>query len=256
MKIEVLGSGTSQGIPVIGCSCEVCTSSDPRDKRLRCAIWVRYQNLSFVIDIGPDFRAQMLRSKVDHMDALIITHEHNDHVIGIDDVRPFNFKQRMDIPVFAEAHVQEKLKQRFEYAFHTNPYPGAPRLLLKDITASETFQLGSLEIIPIQVFHGKMPVLGFRIGDFTYITDANRIDEEERVKIRGSKYLIINALHHEPHHAHFNLNQALEVIADLKVEKAFISHISHRMGRYAKVNATLPQNVELAFDGLQLTLPD
>jgi len=254
MTIELLGTGTSQGVPVIGCNCAVCTSGDDRDKRLRCSVWIKTESTSLVIDAGPDFRTQMLRSKVQKLDALLITHEHNDHIIGMDDVRPFNFKQKEDMPVFATPEVQSQLKQRFDYAFAENPYPGAPRLKLRSINSKDTFKVNEIEIQPIEVLHGNMPVLGFRIGDFTYITDANSIEENERKKIRGTKHLVINALHHKEHYSHFNLSQALEVIKDLEPENAYLTHISHLMGKTEVINQELPDNVQLAYDGIQIIL--
>lgn len=252
MIVELLGTGTSQGVPVIACNCEVCTSNDPKDNRLRCAVWIKTKDSSIVIDAGPDFRMQMLRAGVQRLDALLITHEHNDHVIGMDDVRPFNFKQKIDMPVYAVPEVQSQLRKRFDYAFAENKYPGVPRLSLRTLDPKSTLRLNEIEFIPIQVMHGNMPVLGFRFGDFTYITDANHIEEEERRKIRGTKTLVINALHHEEHYSHFNLRQALAVIEDINPEKAYLTHISHKMGTTKSINQELPSNVELGYDGLKI----
>ncbi len=252
MIAELLGTGTSQGVPVIGCSCEVCSSFDTRDQRLRCSVWIKTKHTSVVIDSGPDFRTQMLRAKVQTLDALLITHEHNDHIIGMDDVRPFNFRQKVDLPVFAVPEVQSQLRMRFDYAFTDKKYPGVPRLSLQTIHPATSFFVNELEIIPIQVMHGNLPVLGFRIGDFTYITDANHIDEEERKKIRGTKTLVINALHHKEHYSHFNLVQSLAVVQDINPEKAYLTHISHFMGTTERINKDLPPNIELAYDGLKI----
>ncbi len=253
LKITFLGTGTSQGVPVIGCDCEVCTSDDSRDHRLRTSVMIEYDDVRIVVDSGPDFRQQMLYHKVQSLDALLITHEHNDHVIGMDDVRPFNFKQKKAMTVYATVRVQKELKKRFAYAFSENPYPGAPRLQLKTIDKDHPFEVGNRTIYPIQVIHGTMPVLGFRFGEFTYITDAKEIDDEEKEKIKGSKYLVLNALHHRQHHSHLNLEEALALIAELQPEKAYLTHISHQMGRHEKVQATLPKNVFLATDNLSLT---
>ncbi len=250
MKITFLGTGTSQGVPVIGCDCVVCTSGDPRDQRLRTSIMVEHDQTRVVVDVGPDFRQQMLYQGVRQLDALLITHEHNDHIIGMDDVRPFNFRQKRAMTVYATAAVQSELRQRFAYIFSENPYPGAPRLQLNTINKDAPFQINDLHVIPLEVSHGKMPVLGFRFDDFTYITDAKSITAEEKAKIRGSRFLVLNALHHREHHSHFNLEQALELIEELQPEQAFLTHISHQMGKYEKVQPSLPDGVFLATDNL------
>jgi len=211
---------------------------------------------NIVIDAGPDFRQQMLRAGVSHLDAVILTHEHNDHIIGIDDVRPFNFRQKQDIPVYASERVQAELKKRFEYIFAENKYPGTPSLQLHTISKNQPFEIEGIPILPIEVIHGRLPVLGFRFGDFTYITDARTIDDFEKEKIKGTKVLIINALHYFEHYSHLNVEQALELINELQPEKTYITHVSHYMGLAAEVNKILPDNVELAYDMQELVIGD
>lgn len=250
--VTFLGTGTSQGVPVIGCTCKTCQSTDLHDKRLRTSIMISTEQTNVVIDCGPDFRQQMLREQVDHLEALVITHEHNDHIIGMDDVRPFNFMKRTDMPVYAAARVAEELKLRFAYVFAENPYPGAPMLKLFPIDRTSSFTINDLMFIPIEVMHGKLPVLGFRIGSFTYITDMKTVSDAEKEKIRGSKYLVVNALHHKEHHSHLNLQEALEFVREIAPEQAFLTHMSHRMGLHEEVNSSLPTGVSLAYDGLQI----
>lgn len=255
LKITFLGTGTSQGIPIIGCDCKVCQSDNPCDKRLRVSILVDYKNTKLVVDVGPDFRQQMLRANVKNLDAILITHEHNDHVIGLDDVRPFNFMNMTDMPVYAVERVQKELKQRFDYVFKEHQYPGAPMVKLMDIPLNEPFNIGDLEIIPINVMHGELPILGFRFGDFTYLTDVKTISEKEMEKVRDSKVLVLSALHQDKHHSHLTLKEALELIEKLKPKKAYLTHVSHKMGLHAEVSKILPSNVEFAYDGLELNLP-
>lgn len=254
MKITFLGTGTSQGVPVIGCECEVCQSKNPKDKRLRTAAMVEIDGQTFVIDVGPDFRQQMLRERVTDITAILMTHEHNDHIIGMDDVRPLNFLHKKAMSVFAEERVQEELKLRFAYVFAENPYPGAPRLILQDIDSKKSIIIGETEIIPIRLWHGTLPVLGYRFGDFTYLTDFNKIEEEELEKVKGTKILAIDALHHSEHHSHLNLKQALEMIEKINPESAYLIHCSHRMGLAEEINSSLPTNVQLAYDGLKIIL--
>ncbi|MFK7981766.1 MAG: MBL fold metallo-hydrolase [Saprospiraceae bacterium] len=252
MKITFLGTGTSQGVPVIGCECEVCQSNDTKDERLRTSAMVEWKGKTIIIDAGPDFRQQLLRAKVTDVDAILMTHEHNDHVIGMDDVRPLNFKHQKSMPVYAEERVRKELKERFAYIFAENPYPGAPRLTLESIEEGENITIEDLTIQPIRAWHGNLPVFGFRFGDFTYLTDVNRIEATELAKVKGTKILALDALHHSKHHAHFNMEEALALIEELQPEQAYLMHISHRMGLAEKVNAILPEQVELAYDGLQL----
>ncbi len=253
-RFTFLGTGTSQGVPVIGCRCEVCTSDDPRDNRLRCSalITIDYQDIvtNIVIDTGPDFRQQMLRAHVTDIDAVLYTHEHSDHTAGLDDVRPFNFRQRHPMPLYATPAVQTALRTRFDYAFAENPYPGAPQLDLITINKNDSIRINNSDVQPIGIMHGALPILGFRIGDLTYITDCKSIEPEEMAKIEGTKILILDALHHNEHHAHLNLTQALDIVNHVKPERAYFIHCSHHMGKAADVNPTLPDGVELAYDGL------
>ncbi|MFK7807138.1 MAG: MBL fold metallo-hydrolase [Saprospiraceae bacterium] len=253
MKITFLGTGTSQGVPVIGCTCEVCQSTDPKDNRLRTAVLISKGSVNIAVDCGPDFRQQMLRAKVDHLNAVLITHEHNDHVIGMDDVRPFNFSSGIDMPIYATEDVQEKIKARFSYVFSSNPYPGAPRLKLNTIQKDKPFWVSGIKVNPIEIIHGRLPILGFRFGDFTYITDAKTITAGEMEKLKGTKVLVLNALHHNVHHSHLNLSEALEWIEKIAPEKAYLLHLSHKMGKHKEVSEQLPFNVELAYDGLTIT---
>jgi phosphoribosyl 1,2-cyclic phosphate phosphodiesterase len=252
LKITILGSGTSQGVPVIGCDCEVCTSAGPRDQRLRVAILISRGGVNIAVDAGPDFRQQMLRAGVKSLDAVLLTHEHNDHIIGLDDVRPFNFMQWKKMPVFATPQVQAEVRKRFAYIFEKNPYPGSPMLELRTISKAENFEVSGINITPIEVLHGELPVMGFRLGDFTYLTDVKTIAEDQKAKARHSKVLVLNALHHKTHHSHLNLREALAMIEDLAPEQAYLTHISHRMGLHAAVSKTLPKNVALAYDGLEI----
>lgn len=251
IKVTLLGTGTSQGVPVIGCECEVCTSVNTRDKRLRTSVLVSSLTHNIVIDTGPDFRQQMLREQVKSLSGILITHEHNDHVIGLDDVRPFNFRQKMAMPIHATKRVLSELKVRFPYVFEKNPYPGAPSIDLMEIQNDESFRVGGIPFLPIQVMHGRLPVLGFRIGDLTYITDAKTIAPEELEKIKGSRILVLNALHHQEHHSHLNLEQAIELITQINPQQAYLTHISHKMGLAAQLNHSLPQNISLAYDTQQ-----
>ncbi|PMD98201.1 hypothetical protein BWI97_05840 [Siphonobacter sp. BAB-5405] len=254
MQVTFLGTGTSQGVPVIGCDCPVCRSLDFRDKRLRVSMHVEAEGRSLVIDTGPDFRTQALRERIMHLDAVVFTHAHKDHTAGLDDVRPFNFRQNSDIPLYGQAAVLEQIKVEFAYAFAEHKYPGTPRLQLHPIE-NKPFEILGLQLTPIEVMHHKLPVFGYRIGDFSYITDANFIAESELDKLRNSKVLVINALHKGPRHlSHFVLPEALEIIEKLKPEVAYLTHISHSMGLHAQVEAELPPHVHLAYDGLKINL--
>ena len=253
MKITVLGSGTSQGVPVITCECEVCRSLDFRDKRLRSSIHIEIEELSLVIDTGPDFRQQMLNNQIRQLDAILFTHEHKDHTAGMDDIRSFNFKQKEDIPIYAREQVLVQLKQEFAYVFAEKKYPGAPKIS-ENIIINAPFKIQNVNITPIHVMHHKLPVFGFRIRDFTYITDANAIDEKELEKIKGSKILILNALQKKEHLSHFNLKQAITIAQKINAEQTYFSHISHTMGLHNSVARELPKNIYLAYDGLKLVV--
>jgi len=251
LKVTVLGSGTSQGVPVISCKCKVCTSENIKDNRLRASVLIETANKTIVIDAGPDFRQQMLRENVCDIDAILVTHEHRDHVSGLDDIRPYNFLNKKSIDIYAEERVLEAIKSEFHYSFGDKKYPGVPKINLNNITSKENFYVGDIQIIPIRAYHYKLPVLGYRIGNFTYLTDINYIPEEEKVKIVGSQYIIIDALRKTKHISHFSLHEAVEIIKEFSPKRAYLTHISHQMGLHDEVNKELPQNVSLAYDGLK-----
>ena len=253
MKITFLGTGTSQGVPLIACKCEVCTSTNVKDKRLRSSIMVETSTTTIVIDTGPDFRQQMLREQVEQLDAVVFTHEHKDHIAGLDDVRAFNFINGKHIEVYATSRVQAAIKREFAYVFAEDKYPGIPLINLNEIDLAP-FQIKDIKLIPIEVMHYKMPVLGFRIADFTYITDAKSISEKEKEKMKGSKVLVLNALRREEHISHFTFQEAIDLAQELNVEQAYFTHISHQLGLYEQVSEELPSNIFLAYDGLKLIL--
>jgi len=253
MKINFLGTGTSQGIPIIGCQCSVCKSMDIKDNRLRSSIWVEADDQSFVIDTGPDFRQQMLRVDIKRLDAVVFTHSHKDHINGFDDIRAFNYIQKGPIDVYLEEEVMMAIKRDYFYMFEEFKYPGIPEAAFH-IIENKSFCIKDLKIEPIRVYHYKMPVLGFRIKNFTYITDANNISDEEIEKMKGTDILVLNALRHEKHISHFSLEEALEMIKKINPNKTYLTHISHQLGNHAEVNKLLPKNVELAWDGLELHL--
>jgi phosphoribosyl 1,2-cyclic phosphate phosphodiesterase len=255
MQITILGSGTSQGVPVIGCHCAVCRSLDYRDKRLRVSVHVAVGGKSIVIDSGPDFRQQVLRERVDHLDALLFTHEHKDHTAGMDDIRAYNFKQQHDMPLYAEQRVLDQLKREFSYIFAEHKYPGVPRVqTIPIIDDNGTFEVEGIEVQPIRAMHYKLPILGYRIGDFTYLTDANYISPESMERIRGSKVIVLNALRREPHISHFSLPEAIDILTDLAPHRGYITHIGHQLGRHRDVEAELPEFIRLAYDGLRVEL--
>ncbi|HLO69796.1 MAG TPA: MBL fold metallo-hydrolase [Flavipsychrobacter sp.] len=254
MKITFLGTGTSQGVPFIGCDCPVCTSADKRNDRLRTSVWIETPEASVVIDSGPDFRQQMLRYNVRRLDAIVFTHGHKDHVAGMDDVRAYNFHDKKAMNVYADLNTQEVLKREFQYVFQEPNYPGIPQVDLNTINGDNSFKINELKFNPIKVLHYKMEVLGFRIGDFTYITDANYISPEQLDKAKGSKVLVLNALRHEAHPSHFTLKEAIDVATAVGAENTYFTHISHQLGLHDEVEATLPQGMHLAYDGLTLYL--
>ena len=253
MKVTFLGTGTSQGVPVIGCDCEVCRSLDYRDKRLRSSVLVDTDDQTFVIDTGPDFRQQMLRERIQKLDFVLFTHSHKDHTAGLDDVRAFNFKQRADMPLYGAAEVLKHLESDFYYAFLEKKYPGAPNLQLNEIDDTP-FNVNGLEVIPLPVKHLRMPVLGFRVGNFSYITDANFIPDKTFDRIKGTEVLVLNALQIEDHISHFNLQQAIQIAGKVGASKTYFTHISHKLGLHKSVSENLPENVELSYDGLTVTL--
>lgn len=252
MKVTILGSGTSQGVPVIACECAVCRSEDPRDKRLRSSVLIHVDGENFVIDSGPDFRQQMLRAEVKSLRAVLFTHEHKDHLAGLDDVRAFNFRENRDMEVFCTTAVEEALHREFHYIFSTERYPGIPNVHV-NLIGNQPFKLpNGTPVIPVTVMHYKMPVLGFRFGDFTYITDAKTVSAAEKEKLKGTKILIVNALHQSPHISHFNLAEALEFIAEIGPETAYLTHISHLFGKHDNIQELLPPHVFPAYDGLEI----
>ncbi|HEV7781315.1 MAG TPA: MBL fold metallo-hydrolase [Chitinophagaceae bacterium] len=251
IKITFLGTGTSSGVPMIGCDCAVCTSADKKDKRLRSSILVESATTTLVVDAGPDFRYQMLRKKVRKLDAIIFTHPHKDHMAGLDDVKAFNYLSKKPMDIYADSLTEEALRRDFYYAFADTKYPGIPELVLNTIML-EPFMAGDIPVIPVLVWHLKMPVLGFRFGKFTYITDANRIDDAEKDKIRGSEVLVLNALRKHKHISHFTLDEAIGLVEELKIPTGYFTHISHQLGQHAAIEAELPDGVHLAYDGLEL----
>ena len=249
VKITFLGTGTSQGVPVIACDCDTCRSEDPRDKRLRASLLLESDGVTLLFDAGPDFRQQMLRENVKRLDAIIITHEHKDHIAGMDDVRAFNYKSQDAIDIYAEERVQKAIKREFSYVFAEYKYPGIPEMRLNPIP-EYGFSVNGIDIIPVRIRHLNLEIYGFRIGNFAYITDANYISEESKNKIIGVKYLVINALRKEKHISHFNLREALDFIRQISPKRAFITHISHQMGLTKQVAEELPPGIMLAYDGL------
>lgn len=253
MKITFLGTGTSQGIPVIACECPVCLSSDPKDNRLRSSVLIETDSISFVIDSGPDFRQQMLREKVKKLDAILFTHEHKDHISGADDVRSFNWIYKKPMDVFAEARVLSAIQREYSYVFADEKYPGVPEMTLHPIENID-FDLLGVSVTPVRGMHHKLPVFGYRIGDFAYLTDINYVSDEEILKLKDLDVLVVSALRKRKHLSHFNLEEALEFVNKVKPKRTFFTHISHYMGYHEEVNKELPENIRLAFDGLTIEL--
>jgi phosphoribosyl 1,2-cyclic phosphate phosphodiesterase len=251
LTITFLGTGTSSGVPMIGCDCEVCTSTDPNDNRLRSSVLIQSQQTSLVVDTTPDFRYQMLRINNRRLDAVVYTHPHKDHLAGLDDIRAYNYFTKKPMDIYANTLTEEALRRDYYYAFSDTRYPGVPELNL--ITIDEhPFFVGDIPVLPIEVWHYKMPVFGFRFGDFTYITDANRIEASEKEKIRGSKILVLNALRKENHLSHFTLDEAVALAQELAVPQVYFTHISHQLGLHQQINKELPSHIQLAYDGLQV----
>lgn len=253
IRVTFLGTGTSIGVPVITCDCPVCTSEDPRDQRLRTSIMVETRGYTFVVDCGPDFRIQMLREKVRNLDAVIFTHEHRDHIAGLDDVRAFNYVLNKKIDIYGTKQVIGMIRTEFPYIFSETRYFGAPQLTVHHIT-DKPFTVRGVEFIPIRVMHEKLPVTGFRIGDFTYITDASQISEEEKKKVKGSRVIVLNALRNSRHTSHFSVGEAVGILQEWAPEAAYLTHLSHFVGLHEEVNRKLPGFVQLAYDGLVLTI--
>lgn len=252
-NITVLGTGTSQGVPVIACPCRVCTSTDPRDKRLRSSILVEHNGTRIVIDTGPDFRQQMLRHKVPDLEAVLFTHEHKDHVAGLDDIRAYNFILKRSIDVYAEQRVQEALKREYAYIFAAQQYPGIPRIDMHEIQ-NEVFRVKDIDIVPVRVYHNHLPVFGFRFGRFAYITDIKTIRDEEKPKLMDLDVLMLTTLRKEEHISHMNLNEAMQLVEELRPGMTYLSHLSHSFGLHAEEEAKLPAHVRLAYDGLKISL--
>lgn len=253
LRITFLGTGTSIGVPIISCDCEVCQSKNPKDKRLRTSALISYRDKNIAIDCGPDFRTQMLNAKVKDLEAVLLTHEHRDHIAGLDDIRAFNYILRKPIHLYLTKRVLESVSVEFPYIFNPGDYQGAPKLSIHNLS-DNAFDLIGLKILPLPVLHREMPVYGFRIGDFSYITDANFISEETIEKLKGTKVLVLNALRQRKHPSHFNLADALEIAEKIKAEKTYLTHLGHYIGLHNEINKTLPKNVELAYDGLEIEL--
>ena len=253
MKLTFLGTGTSQGVPVIACGCRVCLSNNPKDKRLRTSVLIEHKNTTIVIDTGPDFRQQMLRANVQKLDAVVFTHEHKDHIAGLDDVRAFNFKQQKDMPIYATSQVQSALIREFHYAFAEYKYPGVPELKLHTFD-DEPFKIKDIKLLPINLWHYKMPVKGFKIGKLAYLTDVNKIEAAELTKIKGCEIIVLDALRKEKHISHFNLEEAIDLLEQLNPQKAYLIHISHLLGKHNVISKELPSFIELAYDELVLDL--
>jgi phosphoribosyl 1,2-cyclic phosphate phosphodiesterase len=253
LKVTLLGTGTSQGVPVIGCQCEVCQSMDYRDKRLRVSVHIQTENTSIVIDAGPDFRGQILREQINSLDAVLLTHSHKDHIAGLDDVRAFNFLQQRDMPIFGTFETLRQVRSEFYYAFEEHKYPGAPQIQLNEIT-EDAFNLNGITITPLPVLHLRMPVMGFRIGNFSYITDANHISGETFKKLEGTDVFVLNALQKDPHISHFTLAEAIEAAKKVGAKQTYFTHISHKLGLHRHIEKELPNSIALGYDGLSFNL--
>ncbi|MBL0026374.1 MAG: MBL fold metallo-hydrolase [Saprospiraceae bacterium] len=256
MKITFLGTGTSQGVPVIGCSCQVCKSEDKKDRRLRCSILISVNEYNILIDTGPDFRQQMLINGITHLNAILLTHEHNDHVIGIDDIRPFNFRQRHNMPVYGLTRVLDDVRKKFAYIFKDNPYPGAPKVEFHRIEAGQKFLLfDSIMVKALDILHGNLPILGYRIGDFAYITDASFISGKTMEDLANLDVLVLNALQFRKHYSHFTFEEAIDMAQKIGAKTTYFTHMSHEMGKHEDILSKCPDGIEPAFDGLEIFVP-
>jgi len=251
VKLTFLGTGTSQGVPVVACNCKVCSSKDTRDKRLRSSVLLEINNINIVIDAGPDFRYQMLREKVTQLHAVLLTHGHKDHAGGLDDVRAYNYFMQKPMDVYASNSVNRQIKKEYAYAFSDNKYPGVPDINLHNIK-NKIFSIHGITILPIKVIHYNTPIFGYRFGKLVYITDAKYIEDKEKEKLKNAKILIVNAVRHKQHYSHFNLEEALKLISEVKPEQAYLTHISHQLGLTREIEKELPKNVKLAYDGLKI----
>ena len=249
-SLTFLGTGTSSGIPLIGCSCPVCTSSDSRDQRLRTSAYVQYEGLRLIIDAGPDYRQQMIAAGISNPDAILLTHAHMDHIGGLDDIRSFNYLQKRAFPIYCEDEVEDVLRKVFYYAFDEPKYPGAPDFEMHRIKAGTPFYIHGVEILPVRIFHGKMPIVGFRFGSLAYLTDVSHIDDESFALLKGVNLLVVSTVSYKMHHSHFSVSEALDAIEKLAPRRAFITHLSHRVGTYTEFSSHLPEGVSVAFDGL------
>lgn len=254
IKVRLLGTATSQGVPVIGCECEVCTSLDSKDKRLRSACWVEVDNKIICIDIGPDFRQQMLKGGGKEIHAILVTHEHNDHTAGLDDVRPFNFKYEKDMPVYALHRVAKYIRTRFDYIFEHQTYPGAPRVELTSIDGNSPFMVENIEVVPIHIMHGTLPILGYRVGKFAYLTDVKTIAESEYEKLNDLDVLVLSALREKEHHSHLTLQQAIELAQKINAKTTYFTHFSHDLGTHKQISEKLPKNMFAGYDGLEIEI--
>lgn len=250
--VTITGTGTSQGVPVISCDCAVCRSGDQKDKRLRSSAYISFETGAVMIDIGPDFRIQCLSNNIDQLDGVFITHEHMDHVNGLDDIRPFNYLQKKIMPIYAEERVLEDIRKRYSYIFEPVAYTGLPLIDLRPLEPGSPVIMSGMEIIPLRVMHGQLPILGFRFGNFAYVTDAKYFDTETIESLRDAETVVINALHHREHHSHLNLSEALAFIEEHQLKNVYLTHISHQMGLQEEVSKTLPEGVQLAYDGQRI----